>query len=245
MNNYGMNFQAPRITTTNKIILMVMFGLFLLHSIGGKFLNFTPLSFLALNASDFFHGHLYQILTYPWLQVGLFHFLFDALLFWFLGSELESQWGQRLYLTFLAWASLGGGLLYIGLSPFLGSGMPLYGPLGLTSAMCLGYALVYKDRYLTFMFLFPMKAMHFCLLLIGIQIYMAIFSSQGLTALAHLGAMGGGYLYLNFKSWNVRRKARTRAMPSAKRSRSHLQLVNKDEKPNPEQDDKGGPKYWQ
>jgi len=236
---YNLRFSAPQLGHINKILISTMLAFFLLHSIGIHFFSWSPVSWFGLSSSMFWHGHFYQIISYPLVQTELLHFIFDALLFWFLGSELESQWGVRTFLFFLLCSSIGGGVFFLVLSFFTTTALPLYGPLGLTSSLCLGYAMVYKDRYLSFMFIFPMKAMHFCMLLIAIQLYLAIFSTHGLLALAHLGSMGGGYLYLRCKSWKIRRKNRTFT-----RKMSHLHLVGSEKEDDSQKKD-SGPKYWQ
>ena len=202
---------------------------------------------LGLSTTSFLSGHLYQLLTYIIPVHGLMDGLFNALLFWFLGSELETMWGPKRYLCFLLAVTLGGGLIFI-----LGGGMLggssarllLSGAGGIANALCLAYGILYPNRIFTFMFIFPMKAKHFCLLLVGIQCYQAIFSGGFLLAVGQLAAMGCGLgfmLVVSSPKYLKLQEEKKKRAPKRK-GKGKLSLVSSEEKKD---DDSGPPKYWQ
>lgn len=235
-------FQAPQLSKINKIILIGAGACFL----GGAILKaigaFSLVSFLGLSGSGILSGMIWQLFTYPLIETQLMGFIFNSLLVWFVGSELESLWGGRAYLRFLLLTIVGAGLLYtlVGVL-FFGPGTaiyftPLHGLTGLNFALLIAYAMLYPDRQLSMMMIFPMRAKTFCWVLVGIEAYMAIFSSY-VTAWAHLLTMGISYLIIHFQSRPLMRKVLNSSFGPKKPSKKHLYVV-KDEEQKP-------PKYWQ
>jgi membrane associated rhomboid family serine protease len=128
-------------------------------------------SYLALSSDGFSSGLIYQLITYPFIEASFMGLLFEGLLLWFIGSELESKWGRKFYIEFFLISILSVAPLYLILSKTLGLSAPLMGITGFNYALLVAYAIIYSERQLMFMMIFPMKAKYFCLLLAGIQLY--------------------------------------------------------------------------
>ena len=228
------NYQMPPLTKVNKILVIGIVGVFLLHSIlkltTGAYLS----QFLSLNGGSFLSGHLYQILTYPFMATGLFEVIFDCLILWFIGGELELLWGQKRYVKFLFCSTFCGGLLFLMISSLLSAWTFLSGPGGMCYALLLAYGILFPDRSLLLYF-FPVKAKWFCLILIGMLTYQGIFTPGAAGAWGHLGAMASGFGFMIFASRN------SLSLPKfgqKKRSKSKAKLrIVKD-------DDEEGPKTW-
>ncbi len=241
------HFQAPPVTRINKLILIATGVLFLVSSILKAIGAFAPVSFLGLSGSGLFTGFVFQLVTYPFVEVQLLSFLFNSLVVWFIGSELESQWGSKVYLRFLLVTVVLVGLVYslVGLLFFFGTPFfynPLHGLSGINFALLIAYSILYPDRQMSMMMIFPMNARTFCYILAGIEVYMALFSSFA-TSWAHLLAMGISYLLIRFQTNPMVKKVLRSGWPSSGRSgpkrsgKKHLYVV-KDEENKP-------PKYWQ
>jgi membrane associated rhomboid family serine protease len=200
-------------------------------------------SLLGLSPAMFFSGHIYEIFTYPFIASGIFDVLFNGLLLWFIGSELESQWGMRRYIYFLLTCTIGSGIIYLLVSSLFLSGenlfsYPLYGMHGAGSALCLAYAVLYPDRIFTFMLIFPMKAKYFCMILIGMLLFNGFFTPAKVLAWGHLGAMAFGYGWMMLISSQKWKSMNTPSMPKKRpKSKANLRIV--------EDDDEKPPKYWQ
>jgi membrane associated rhomboid family serine protease len=234
-------FQAPPLSKVNKIVLIATGVCFLLGAILKAIGAFSLVGFLGLSGGGLFSGMVWQLFTYPFVETQLLSFLFNGLLVWFVGSELENLWGSRIYLRFLILVTLSVGILFcsVGLLFFFGTSVyysPVHGLNGINFALLIAYALLYPDRHLSMMMIFPMRARTFCWILVGIEAYMAIFSSY-LTAWAHLLAMGVSYLIIHFQSRPLIKKVLNTSFASKKTHKKHLYVV-KDEDQNP-------PKYWQ
>lgn len=239
MNQY--QFSAPPLTKINKILLISAGACFLLFSILKAVGALNLVSVLGLSASGLMSGLIYQLVTYPLIETGLMGFLFNSLIVWFIGSELESQWGSKVYVRFLLINVLGVGLIYslVNFAFFYGTfayTTPIHGLSGINFAMLASYAILYPDRQMSLMMIFPMKARTFCWILAAIEAYMALFSN--LTASwAHLLAMGISYLIIKFQARPLVRKVLHTELQSKKRGKGHLYVV-KDEDQKP-------PKFWQ
>ena len=235
-------FQAPPLTKINKVILIATGACFLTASILQAIGAFSLISFLGLSSNGLFHGLIYQLLTYPFVEVNFMSFLFNSLVVWFIGSELERQWGQKIYLRFLLLSVLGVGLVYALVNLMFFFGTPVYfqslhGLTGINFALLVAYAMLYPDRQMSMMMIFPMKARTFCLILAGIEAYMTIFTSFT-TSWAHLLAMGIAFVIIHFQTNPLIKKALNATWkPSPKKKKGHLYVV-KDEEQKP-------PKYWQ
>ena len=234
-------FSAPQITKINKVILIAAGACFILFSILKAVGAFNLVGLLGLSASGLMSGFIFQLITYPLIEVNLMGFIFNALVVWFIGSELEQQWGSKIYLRFLLINIIGVGLIYatVNLIFFFGTftySAPIHGLTGINFAMLIAYSLLYPDRQMSLMMIFPMRARTFCWILAGIEAYMAIFSNLT-SAWAHLLAMGISYLIIRFQTKPLVRMALNANFETKKRSKSHLYVV-KDEDQKP-------PKFWQ
>lgn len=248
MYNQGGGFYVPAITKTNKVILIALLSAFLLQSILKVSVGFSFASWFGLSWVGLTSGKIFQVLTYPLVIPSLFSFLFDALVLWFFGCELERRWGRKLYLKFIGVSVLGGSLFYIlvvGLffSNSMVAAVPLVSLHGICLAILVAYSVIFSESIIPFMLIFPMKAKYFCLILVGIEMYTAFFSGYGKASFGHLGSAGLAFLYLLYLSKSAQKTKSGQyevhyKTKSASRKKSHLRLVD-------EEEDTKNPKYWQ
>ncbi len=230
---------TPPLTYTNKIIIIFAGVLFFVSAILKVYGGVDLTLLMGLTPSKFFGGYFHQIITYSFVQTGLLGALFNCLIVWFIGGDLEVNWGRTFYRKFLGLTVLSTGGFYLLVSLLIWGTEGSYTFLGLQSlclSLLVAYAMVYSDRYLTFMFLFPMKAKYFCLLLCVLEVYGVLTSPYAQSAWAHLFAMAFSYVYLK----NLSSKAQGKSfMPrglfkKSQRKRPKLSIVKDDDKP----------KYW-
>lgn len=241
MNGY----QAPPLSRVNKFLLIALVALFILQSIGQGIGAFSLVGMFGLIPAETIPYRIYTLVTYPWIESNLFSLLFNGLALWFLGSELERSWGERVYIKFLVTSVVVCGFLYMLLGAFvlhgtwLGGGV-LVGTAGLTYALCVAYAVLYPERQFLMMFAFPVQAKWFCMIMAGVELYMGLFSGNP-ASWGHILSMGVAFLLIRYQNQSLiawwLRDALSGRNKSADRSKSsnHLRLVKKD-------DDK--PKYW-
>lgn len=185
--------------------------------------------------STILSGKIYQLLTYAFLHADVAHVVLNLLMLVFMGWELEMGWGTKKFLRYFFTSSLTGAVLYLGMqaifpqyaspiSPVIGASGGIYG-------LLIAYGIIFGQRTLLFMMLFPMKAKHFIWVLIGVEFMSSLFSGHNaLGSIAHLGGMGGGFGYLWLSAY-IRVKARFRADDQKEKERkarlkkSHLKVV--------------------
>ena len=180
---------------------------------------------------------------------NVFHVVFNMLILWMFGSELEQHWGRRFFLSYYMVSGVGAGIIYsiVALIYYLvinpNSTVMLQNVIGASGAvfgLILAYGIVFAERQILFMGIFPMKSKHFAMILGGIEVITLIntgFSSD-VANLAHLGGLVAGFLYL----WGYTRytsgKGKGKTGGGKKRGRN-LRLVVNNESPNSDE-----PRYW-
>lgn len=242
----GAQFHTPPMTKVNKMIIITIAVLFVLNTILTQTSGISLIPFMGLSVAGIKSGLVYQFLTYPFIESSLMGVIFEGLLIWFIGSELELKWGRKFYLQFLLVAILTSGPFYFiigSIFPSLGA-YPLLGLTSFTYALLMAYAIIYSERQLTFMLLFPMKAKYFCMLLAAIQLYMGLTSAAGAASLSHLVAMASAFGFLKYKSMKARGVSleSVRKQYHKEKMRSKLKIVKDDSE---QKHDPQDPKYWQ
>jgi membrane associated rhomboid family serine protease len=237
----------PKLTPVNRFLIIVASSLFILEFILSKTTSIYLGGILGLSAERITHGHLYTLITYPFLSHSIIEVILNCLMLWLMGSEFEANWGQKRYLKFMLTVVIGGGLLYTIVSLlFFGSSLiysfPLVGLSGIVSSLCVAYAVIYPDRIFSFMMIIPVKAKYFCMILVAISLYQGMSGPMGVGAWGQLGGIISAYLFMvsvsnrNFKLLSEKMGQLTQRK-GVKKSKAKLSIV-KDDNEHP-------PKYWQ
>ncbi|MGE0615370.1 MAG: rhomboid family intramembrane serine protease [Bacteriovoracia bacterium] len=202
------------------------------------------------------HFWIWQIFTYPFLHADVMHLFLNLLMLVFVGAELEAAWGTRRFLRYYFFCAAFAGFCYLAMQVFFTGGLyvPMVGASGGIYGLLMAYGLVFGERTLLFMMLFPMKAKQFIWILAGVQFMTAVFSPGAeLSAVAHLGGMAGGfaflwigaYLKLQQKLKQARGTVRTsKRRESAAKKPGHLKLVVNKKTFDSGDDGDDKPKTW-
>ncbi|MEX0798879.1 MAG: rhomboid family intramembrane serine protease [Bacteriovoracaceae bacterium] len=238
---------VPPLSKINKYIIIAHVGLFIFNSILKASAGSNLVSFLGLSFNGLSQGLVYQLFTFPFIEVSFISVLFNSMLVWFIGGDLETRWGSYFYAKFLAISAFSAGIVYLAVTVFAGPSfqfIPLQGLGGVVFALLVAYGIIFADRYLTFMLLFPMKAKYFCMILGGIELYMGLFSPHGKASWAHLSAAVAGFIYLKLKSMRARGQNLGDFMKKARKNRQkrNLKIVRDEDRQSSDPED---PKYWQ
>ncbi len=250
----GMNIQvvAPLTPVVKKLIIINTAIWFFLTIIAENYIvapGFFSKYFGLVPGLLFEKFFVWQIFTYMFLHAtSLSHILFNMLLLWWLGSELEQRWGSRFFLIYYLVCGVGAGIIYmIGLTfhylvagPSLAWISPVVGASGAVFGLLLAYGIIFGDRIVYFFMLFPMQARYFVMILAGIE-FITLLNSKAsgesnVANLAHLGGIIVGYLFLYFWTrWSIGRRGKS-SQPTNRRG---LKLVV-----NNEVSEKQDPKFW-
>jgi membrane associated rhomboid family serine protease len=244
-----------RLTPAVKGLLIACFATFIVQQtvdqfFGGNFLG----TFGLLPGAVLYSGHIWQLFTYSFLHADVIHVFFNLMMLAFIGAELEQTWGTARFLRYYFFCTTIAALFYVFLALVMRSALPpMVGASGGIYGLLMAYGLIFGERVMLFMMLFPLKAKHFVWILAAIEFLTSIFAGRGgLASIAHLAGMGAGFAYLwGRATWTVVQKQRNQsnlAMQRTKRLKnSNLKLVKGEmKKPGEgsENDDSDNPRTW-
>lgn len=246
MQQYQMNI---RITPTVKKLIIINLAIWMLAVVILQ--GFILKAPLVTNIFGFTPNRVFtefwvwQPFTYMFLHSNeIFHVLFNMLALWMFGSDLEQRWGRKFFLQYYFVSGVGAAIIYLfGVYvyyAFTGNTyptmVPVVGASGAVFGILIAYGMLFGERTVYFMGLFPMKAK----ILVAIIGFVEAFTllSQGFTSqvanLCHLGGLVAGFLYLWFQTrWRL-----NRMKSDKKKAKSRLKLVVDNEKSD------GKPRYW-
>jgi membrane associated rhomboid family serine protease len=252
MYRSSIQMMTPRTTPCVKILIIVnlVCWFFLVSIIQRVFMKTDTIyhlfGFVPSAVIDSFF--IWQFFTYMFLHgSGMFHILFNMMVLWMFGSELEQLWKKKFFLTYYLVCGVGSSLVYfIGVTLYSVFGghsavmdIPVVGASGAVFGLLLAYGLIFGDRLVLFMFVFPMKARTFTILIAAVELFTMLNSGFGspVANLAHLGGLLSGFLFLNLRSVLQRLHAR-----SLLKKRSSFKVLKEDDEQK--EPDSSSPKYW-
>jgi len=146
---------------------------------------------------------VWRLVTYMFLHGSVTHLLFNMLSLWMFGTELERIWGTPAFLKYYVVTGVGAAVLsvFIALLPFDATsrlyGGVIIGASGAVYALMLAWALRFPNAPILLMFLFPIPAKYFVLILGALAFYSSASGDGGAVASAtHLSGLLVGYAYL-------------------------------------------------
>jgi membrane associated rhomboid family serine protease len=248
-----------RLTRTVKAFLIISFVAFVLQHTADQFFGTRFIQWLGLVPSMVKeHYTIWQLLTYSFLNHDVMQLFFNLMMLAFIGSELEAVWGALAFLRYYFFCSVSAGLFYlilqIGFLRGFGLDIPLIGASGAIYGLLAAYGLIFGERVLLFMMLFPMKAKHFVWVLGLLQLMTTLYSPGGAAvSFSLLGGMIAGVIYLWVKATiKVAHKDLFRPRLFGNRSRKkkskHLKLIVNNEKdperPDVDESEGDNPRTW-
>ncbi len=157
------------------------------------------------------HGFLpWQVVTYAFLHFGGVHLLFNMLMLWMFGGDVELRWGPRKYLQLYFVSLLVAALAQLILAPLFGSGAATIGASGALYGLLVAFAMTDPDRMVMMLIPpIPMKARTMAIVYGALELYVLLppfFPGVGflnylmgsVAHFAHLGGMLGGFLVLRY-----------------------------------------------
>lgn len=246
----GMSIGTPPLTPVVKWLLIVNVGIwFVLQVLLEGFMRFpvTPL-FAMYPGKVLFDFNIWQLFSYMFMHsMQVTHILFNMLMLWFFGAELEQRWGSKFFLTYYLICGVGAAILYcLGMWTYTlitgsqaGLVIPVVGASGAVFGLLLAQGLLFGERVVYFFMIFPMKTKYFVMLMGLIELASLMTSSVAggeVAYLAHLGGLVAGYICLKTRGWYKDRDLRKKSGPKGKGR--NLRLVVDNEK------ETKSPKYW-
>ena len=234
-----------RVSQTIKKLLITYVVIFVIQHVVDQFFGGNFRSWFALTPLSTMHGMVWQIFTYSFLHVDVMHLVLNLMVIAFVGSDIEAVWGIRRFFVFYSFCILVAGVFYTLMQLVMWNpvylSLPMMGASGGIYGLLLAYGILFPEREMLFMMIFPMKSKQFVALLAGIEFLQALFSGQnGLSAIAHLSGMGAGLFFMWLQARGIKLNF-NKSTPAVKKRSNHLKLVPNKPK---DDDDQRGPKTW-
>ncbi|MCS7229513.1 MAG: rhomboid family intramembrane serine protease [Candidatus Kryptonium sp.] len=211
-------------------LLLVIFGLN--FRVAGVPLYLYVYRYFALNpVGDGFQ--IWQLITYMFIHdpKGIFHILFNMLMLWMFGTEIENLWGTRRFLVYYFTSGIGAGIAHLIFAPLFGQIGPVVGASGAIYGVMIAFAVMFPDRYIFLYFLIPIPARIFVAILVFFDLIMGVFGSDGVAHFAHLGGAVVGFVYIKlmYAGFDLRRFIPSIKLPRFKSKTRKKYLLVDDE----------------
>ncbi len=202
----GIGFGLPPVTPVTRVIMIACGVVWAVQFLIGPVLKGPDLSWLfGIVPSLTLRGYVWQPFTYMFLHspVQISHLLLNLLILWMVGGDLERHWGGRRFFTYYLVCGAGAGVFVTVAGYLSGASVPTIGASGAIYGLLLAYGIIFSERMILFMLIFPMRARTLSWVLFAVAFVSAWGQSgSGVSHMAHLGGMVVGYLYLK-RVWRV------------------------------------------
>jgi membrane associated rhomboid family serine protease len=195
----SVSFGPGPITPAVKALILANIGVFLLVFIAPVLTLYLGL----IPAAVVTNFAIWQPVTYMFVHADMWHILFNMLVVWMFGVQLERLWGTAFFVRYFFVTGVGAALttMAVGLLPFaFADGVwtaVTIGASGAVYGLLLAFALYWPDRPIFLALLFPVPAKYFVMILGAIALLSSLGAGSSRVAhAAHLGGLIVGYAYL-------------------------------------------------
>ncbi len=200
MQSYQYDIRYPSITE-GIFRLLILFTITYLLQIMASIFWGNPYDSLILSTGKSlnFLSIFTHFFVYPVSIHGFISFLFEMMILWSFGSELEQLWGTRNFYRFFFIGIYGGFLSILLIGTFILPGLIAYSPTAGISSLLLAYAVLYPNREVLFFFFIPLKMK---------WVVLIIFLFLTLGSMSQLILNVGGAIIAGFYLYWIARKGR-------------------------------------
>jgi membrane associated rhomboid family serine protease len=163
-----------------------------------KYFALIPLGGFSLQGVLDMAFYPWQLITYQFMHStsDIFHIIFNMLILWMFGMEIENEMGSKKFLVFYLLCGFGAGLAQILITPLLGEmGAPTIGASGAVFGVMVAYAMYFPDRYIFISFIIPVKAKYAMAILVLIEFF-SIGDASLVARIAHVGGAMTGLIFI-------------------------------------------------
>ena len=208
MTDYRYRFSfGYGLTPVIKKLLIIMGAMFILQ----EFVSRMIVVFLGLIPGLVWYKYfLWQLGTYIFLHGDISHILFNFLVLWMFGGELESYWGSKKFLFYFFFCGIGAGMVTVICTVLFTpqyQSIPIIGASGAIYGLLLAFGWLFPSRQIYIYFLFPIPAKYFVIIFGLLEfVYFSRGGGGGISHLTHLGGLVFGLFYMAYPM--VRQKIR-------------------------------------
>lgn len=241
---------GPPMMVSVKLIILLT-ALFALQCINDVYIRSVIEGYLALTPAWIKSGYVWQLFTFQFLHVGLFHLAGNLLMLWFIGRTVESWLGAKRFLVVYLASGLAGGILHGTLmllfTPHFG--LFVFGASAGTSGIFAVFAMMAGEQEIRLNFILPVKAKSLLWIMLGISIFFTLVPTprEGVAHAAHLGGLIFGiwfvrqgwhrdFIPLPWEEWWASRRKKSGGRPFIQRMDSQPARSRKTSDSTPNED---------
>jgi membrane associated rhomboid family serine protease len=157
-----------------------------------------------LNPTKVLSGELWRLVTYSFLHSpeSWLHLGFNMLFLWWFGSDLETIYGSREFLTFYLVAALAGGFAYQAWAMATHNLAPCLGASGAVTALLVLCACHFPHRLIYIFFFIPVPLWLFAVFSVAQDSYQ-LFTGRAFGVAVAVHVAGAAFAFVYFK-WQLR-----------------------------------------
>lgn len=194
----------PKVVRVLLIINAVVFGIaFVGGSVLGLHLNLPGLGdgnvrdYIAYLGAfwPFAPEQAWRFVTYMFVHIDFWHFVFNMLMLWMFGSDVAEMMGGRHFTAMYLFCGIFAAVFSLAMYLMGLTSAPIIGASGALMGIFVAYYKFFPNRMLLLFFFFPMRIKYAMWFMVAIDVLMA-HSSDGIAHFAHLGGVVAGFLYM-------------------------------------------------
>jgi len=139
----------------------------------------------------------WRYVTYMFVHVDFWHFLFNMLMLWMFGSDVVDMMGSKHFTGMYMFCGIFAAVFSLAMCLLGLTNNPIIGASGALMGLFVAYYKFFPNRMILMFMFFPMRIKYAMWFMVGIDVFMAP-SGDGIAHLAHLGGVVGGFLYMHF-----------------------------------------------
>ncbi len=214
-----LGFSSPTPTVTSFLIIIIatflLFAVFGHSQLGAGVYRLLVLDPHAVIAS----AQVWRMISYAFLHDGSspLHVIFNCLLLYMIGPQLEERWGEKRFLIFVMAAIILGGTL-VCLSYLLGlSNSIVLGFSAATIGLLIAWGLAWPQQQMYIFGILPLSGRQMVYVTIGLEVLYAV-SANNISSAAHFGGILAAFIF----SFGLYKPSRIRQLWRQSRMRRQL-----------------------
>ena len=137
----------------------------------------------------------WRFVTYMFVHIDFWHFVFNMLMLWMFGSDIADMMGSKHFTGMYFFCGIFAAVFSLAMYWLGMTNAPIIGASGALMGIFVAYYKFFPDRMLLMFFFFPMRIKYAMWFMVAVDVLMA-HSSDGVAHFAHLGGVVGGFLYM-------------------------------------------------
>ncbi|MBR5412259.1 MAG: rhomboid family intramembrane serine protease [Fibrobacter sp.] len=195
----------PKVLRVLLIINAAIFGVAFVGNMLGLHLNLPGLGYGSIREYIAYFGafwpfapeQAWRFVSYMFVHVDFWHFLFNMLMLWMFGSDVADMMGSKHFTGMYFFCGIFAAVFSLVMYWIGMTNAPIIGASGALMGIFVAYYKFFPNRMLLMFFFFPMRIKYAMWFMVAVDVFMA-HSGDGVAHLAHLGGVVGGFLYMYF-----------------------------------------------